>query len=116
MDEARLAGDAQVTLENWSMYGWPPDPDRLSLFYETGADMSVGYSNDRVDEILEVGRRTVDRDERKALYDELQEIVLEELPLGYLTYPTNVEGVNDAIEGWEPHPTEYEYGLRKIRV
>lgn len=115
MDEARLSGDAQVTLENWSMYGWPPDPDRLEVFYHSESDMAVGYANDRVDEILEVGRQTIDRDERMALYDELQEIVVDELPLGYLTYPTNVEGLSDAIEGWEPHPTEYEYGTRRVR-
>lgn len=115
MDEARLAGDAQVTLENWSMYGWPPDPDRLTVFYHSDSDMAVGYSNDRVDEILDVGRRTIDQNERRELYDELQEIVMEELPLGYLTYPTNVEGLSEAVEGWEPHPTEYEYGTRIVR-
>lgn len=112
MDEARLSGEAQVTLENWSMYGWPPDPDRLTLFYHSESDMAVGYANDRVDEILTTGRQTVDRAERKRLYDELQEIVLEELPLGYLTYPTSVVGVNDVLKGWQPHPTQYQYGVQ----
>lgn len=114
MDDARLNGEANVTLENWSMYGWPPDPDRLTLFYHSESDMAVGYANDRVDQLLDEGRKTVDREERKAMYDEVQSIVMDELPLGYLTYPTSVVGVNDAVQNWQPHPTDYEWGFDRV--
>lgn len=114
MDDARLNGEAHVTLENWSMYGWPPDPDRLTLFYHSDSDMAVGYSNDTVDQLLETGRETVDREERESIYNEVQSIVMDELPLGYFTYPTSVVGVNDAVEGWQPHPTDYEWGFDRV--
>ena len=114
MDEARLNGEANVTLENWSMYGRPPDPDRLTVFFHSESDMAVGYENDRVDELLDEGRRTVDPDARKAMYDEVQEIVMDEVPLGYLTYPTSIAGLNDALAGWQPHPTDYEWGFDEV--
>ena len=114
MDDARLNGEANVTLENWSMYGRPPDPDRLTVFFHSESDMAVGYENDRVDELLDEGRRTVDPDARKAMYDEVQEIVIEEVPFGYLTYPTSIAGVNDALAGWQPHPTDYEWGFDEV--
>lgn len=114
MDEARLNGEANVTLENWSMYGRPPDPDRLTVFFHSESDMAVGYENDRVDELLDEGRRTVDPEARKAMYDEVQEIVMDEVPLGYLTYPTSIAGLNDALAGWQPHPTDYEWGFDEV--
>lgn len=114
MDDARMEGEAHVTFENWSIYGWPPDPDRLTLFYQSDSDMAVGYANDRVDEILETGRRTVDQAERRELYDELQEIVLDELPLGYFSYPESIIGILDDVDGFQPHPTEYKWGLERV--
>ena len=114
MDKARLNGEANVTLENWSMYGRPPDPDRLTVFFHSESDMAVGYGNDRVDELLDEGRRTVDPDARKAMYDEVQEIVMEEVPLGYLTYPTSIVGLADALDDWQPHPTDYEWGFDEV--
>lgn len=116
MDDAHAAGDAHVTLENWSMYGWPPDPDRLTFYYHSSASMAPGYANDRVDEILKTGRRTTDSAKRERLYNELQSIVQEELPLGYFSYPASIVGVNAAVESYRPHPTQYKWGLGAISM
>jgi peptide/nickel transport system substrate-binding protein len=61
---------------------WGPDPNEYYNFVgSNGVRNVMGYSNERVDELFELGKRTVDQDERKEYYYEIQEIVAEEVPL-----------------------------------
>ena len=64
--------------------GIPEDPDQMygvfhSSMYPGGGNL-YGYSNKRVDELLDMGRITVDREARKPLYVEAQQIVADEIP------------------------------------
>ncbi|MCU4742464.1 ABC transporter substrate-binding protein [Natronoglomus mannanivorans] len=96
---------------------WYPDPDRLAdFFHSTETVMHSGYDNPAVDRLLETGRETVDRDERKQLYDEIQEIVHEDLPIAFLTDYTNVHGTTADVDGYRPHPIESTYGLESVSI
>ena len=44
------------------------------------------YSNPRVDVLIREGRSTIDQQKRKAVYDEIQQILAEELPYINLWY------------------------------
>ncbi|MGQ0830319.1 MAG: ABC transporter substrate-binding protein [Microthrixaceae bacterium] len=58
------------------------DPDAIRPGLTTGdAGNLVFYSNKKVDQLLDQARQTADFDERKKLYDEVQEITGEEVPL-----------------------------------
>jgi peptide/nickel transport system substrate-binding protein len=63
-----------------------PDPAFLNTFYHSAMLTPVGwnrcaYRNPTVDNLLDEGLSvTVDRDERKRMYDAVQRLVLEELP------------------------------------
>jgi len=64
--------------------GIPEDPDQMygvfhSSMYPGGGNL-YGYSNKRGDELLDMGRITVDREARKPLYVEAQQIVADEIP------------------------------------
>jgi peptide/nickel transport system substrate-binding protein len=48
------------------------------------------YANPRVDDLIERGRRTIDQQERKRIYAELQRIVASDLPYANLFYLDNV--------------------------
>jgi peptide/nickel transport system substrate-binding protein len=48
------------------------------------------YANPRVDQLIEQARRTVDQQQRRTLYAELQRIVAEDLPYIHLWYFDNV--------------------------
>ena len=76
--------------------------------------MHSGYDNSEVDALLETARETTDADERKQLYDEVQEITHEELPIAFLTDYTNVHGVATGVDGYDPHPIESTYGLQHV--
>ncbi|SDG14994.1 ABC transporter substrate-binding protein [Halorientalis regularis] len=94
---------------------WYPDPDRLSDFvHSETATMFSGYENETVDRRLEEARRTTDRDERFGRYAEVQHILQRDLPIGWLTYYTNVVATRAGVEAYRPHPIESCYHLENV--
>lgn len=61
----------------------------------------------RIDELYQIGLYTIDKEQRKKVYDEYQQIILEQLPLMYIVYPTSFVAYDkkiknlyvDALEG-----------------
>ncbi|AFK19688.1 ABC transporter substrate-binding protein [Haloferax mediterranei ATCC 33500] len=94
---------------------WYPDPDRLTDFvHSSEATMFSGYENPEVDALLEQGRRTPKYEERKQIYDDVQAILQRDVPIGWLTYYTNVVGTRADVTGYRPHPTEASYHLETV--
>lgn len=62
-----------------------PDLNSYQFFHSTSSSNYTGFSNARVDELLERGRRTVDHGERVAIYRELGEALAWEGPYLFLT-------------------------------
>ena len=62
------------------------------------------YANDRVDELLEIGRTVADQTRREEVYYEAQEIIVEEAPWVFILNPTRLIGVGPDAEGFIPHP------------
>lgn len=63
------------------------------------------WSTPRLDELLELGRTTVDLEDRLAIYYEAQEIIEANAPWIFMRSPINVDGVRFNIEGFKPHPS-----------
>jgi peptide/nickel transport system substrate-binding protein len=71
------------------------------------------YSNPRVDQLLEQGRRSLNQAERERLYGEVQDIVAKEMvwiPV-YNTKEIVLTGTH--VKGFQVHPVEYNLGLGK---
>ena len=95
---------------------WYPDPDRLTDFvHSSEATMFSGYENPEVDRLLERGRATTKYEDRKRIYDEIQTIIQRDVPIGWLTYFTNVVGTRADVTGYRPHPTEASYHLETVK-
>ncbi len=77
-------GTTEASLFNWT-YG-SVDPDPSSTLHSTGGQNWCSFENARVDELIDQGLQVVDPDARKVLYDELQQIVVEEVPMLYLQW------------------------------
>ena len=77
------AGEFQVFQINWS---GRIDPDGNSyVFLHTGAPQNDGgYSNPEADKLMEDARLTSDTATRKAIYEKLTRIVLNDEPIIYL--------------------------------
>ena len=63
------------------------------------------YSNPRVDELIAEGRSTIDQQKRKAIYDEIQQILAEDLPYINLWYLDNVLVHTNRVHGIEISPS-----------
>lgn len=78
---------------------------------------AVGYANARMDEILPLARTTLDLEERMALYREVQEILLDEAPMLWISVDQLVEGIQPHLKGYEQSPfTRRSWSLKNSWV
>ena len=83
------------------------DPDFLSDFYQSGEvrlNNAPGFADARIDELLQLGRSTLNVDERRAIYAELQERALELSPLVYLMWRSQSYAASKHVVGFRPLP------------
>jgi len=69
------------------------------------------YSNPRVDELTEGGRRAVDLERRRVYYGEVQAIIARDVPIIPLWHEHNVAVMNVAMAGFELFPSSSLWGL-----
>lgn len=70
----------------------PSDPDQYSFWHSTQTVTNITRFKDtkesqRIDKLLEDGRRTLDKEERKKIYMDFQRFLLEESPVIFLFHP-----------------------------
>lgn len=69
----------------------PPDPDQYSLWHSEQSTNFTKYKNTRIDALLEKGRKTAEKNERKAIYQEFQQFLLEDAPAVFLRHLESYE-------------------------
>ncbi|MBT9142612.1 MAG: Glutathione-binding protein GsiB [Dehalococcoidia bacterium] len=93
----------------WSTVTGDADYGLYPLFH-SGQWAPVGWNrsffkNERVDELLEIGRTTADPELRQNAYKEAMEIIMYEAPWLFLHNPAWVTGVRTEVKGLLGHPT-----------
>jgi peptide/nickel transport system substrate-binding protein len=107
VDAPKDPKDFDAVIIGWSL---GVDPDARSIWhseeYPRGLNF-VGYSNDVVDWLIDKGRTTMDKGERKSIYAKMNKIISDEQPYIFLWYPKSVVAVRDRVGGLltEPGPT-----------
>lgn len=66
----------------------PRDPDQYVLWHSTQATNLSKYKSPKLDALLEQGRKTLNQDERKVIYQDFQRFLVEDSPAVFLFYPT----------------------------
>lgn len=80
-----------------------PDPDMLyDGFHCQGRTNRSKYCNPDLDALLVAGRSTMDQAERKAIYSQVQQMLMEEVPEIFAFYRPIPLGYSDKLEGIEP--------------
>lgn len=64
---------------------------------------AAAYENARVDELLDEAQRTIDFDERGGLYQEIQELVAEELPYFWIVETEATRAFQASCTGFRPY-------------
>jgi peptide/nickel transport system substrate-binding protein len=98
--EAALAGEYDLLI---TRYDWN-DPDVLWRYFGTanqGDTNRYFYSNPGLDELLIDGRTTFDQDQRYQIYNEAQQLLLQDTPLIPLYVPVTIVVVSERIQNAE---------------
>ena len=107
----------EAVILGWSM-GF--EPDQYDTWHSGKTKEKefnfVSYNNPEVDELLEKGRRTFDKEERKKTYYRFQEILADELPYIFLYVPDATPIVHSRFKGIIPTTIGISYNLPKWYV
>ncbi len=85
--ENTVPSDYQVLL---SAQDIAPDPDQYQLWHSTQIQTQTnitGYSNVKIDKLLEDGRQEFDSEKRKKIYSDFQRYLTEDVPAVFLYHP-----------------------------
>lgn len=99
--EKRQNGDYMLLTDGLG-FSWP-DPDAYGVYFGTGGSghaRGVNFSDPVLDELLARGRATVDPEERKAVYRQFEERLLEQAPWIFLLYRPQAEAMASYVEGF----------------
>lgn len=105
MDKVYEEQDMQIWGQAWSL---TVDPDAYNVFHSSQSvapgNNAGHFINKRNDELLELGRRTLDIEERKKVYEEWGLLVNEELPYIFIYQRETWNMVNERIKGFDCSP------------
>lgn len=109
---SKYLADTAAGLHDMFILGWTTvtaDADYgLYALFHSSAKGTPGnrtfYGNDRVDELLDLGRTTADQNARLAAYREAQEIIRDDAPWIFTWNGENLTGINKSVKGFVQHP------------
>lgn len=114
INEFVLKGRYDAVILAWNIL---EDPDIYDVWHSSAIRQNglnfVGFRNAELDGLLEKGRSTADRAERKAYYDRMQEILHEEQPYLFLYVPYALPMVQKRFQGIEPAVSGITHNMEK---
>jgi peptide/nickel transport system substrate-binding protein len=84
-----------------------PDGHYYFIFHKNGTANSTGYNNPKVNVLLEQARSTLEREARKDFYLQVQQIVMQDLPVIPLVFNANYVVVSKKVKNWSPAPDTF---------
>jgi len=107
--------DFDMTLVGWVGFV-DPDEWMWNLFHSQGKWNQQQYENAELDKLLDAGRTTLDRAERKEIYRRAQEIVVNDAPMVFLYVNDQTSAWRRRVHGYRVHPTANTRSLRDTWV
>lgn len=105
--DGTAAGEHDMFILGWVTVTGDPDYGLFPLFHSSqmgAAGNRTFYSNPRVDELLDLGRASVDPAVRKAAYMEAQEIIRDEAPWIFTWTGEELNATRSNVVGFKNHP------------
>ncbi|MCB0082822.1 MAG: hypothetical protein KDE47_17905, partial [Caldilineaceae bacterium] len=106
IQEGQRNGTVDSSLYNWTYGGVDPNP--ASTLRSDGGSNWNNFKNERVDELIDQGLAIADPEKRQPIYYEIQQIVVEEVPMLYLQWDTWYNVFSSRVKGL---PTEANDGF-----
>src|SRR5215210_3102506 len=107
----RRAGKFQCNLSGWQGDNGDPDNFLATFFYSAnkGGGNTTFYDNPEVDDLLVQAVRISDLEERKALYQQVEQIVVDDAPCVFLGYQKHQVVTRANITDFQLQPTYIYY-------
>jgi peptide/nickel transport system substrate-binding protein len=105
-------GELDASLFNWTYNSGPAEPDPQTTLRSGGVRNFANYSNPRMDDLLTQGLREVDVKKRQRIYQEVQRIFVEDVPVLYIMFWDWFNVFSKRIKGL---PTKPELGFEIYR-
>ena len=100
-------------------FSWGVDPDQTTMW---GTDSAKGgfnmgkYSNAKVDELLKQGLSELDTAKRTAIYVDMQNILMDELPNVVLFFTQGLAALNKRVKNFFPNATNVRWNAHTFWV
>lgn len=108
--EAMRKGTMECSIFNWTYNSGVLEPDATDTLSTAGGNNFPHFNNKEMDELLSKGLQEVDPAKRQPIYDRIQEIFAEEVPVLYLQYDTWMLPFAVRVEG-RPDTTRNTYPI-----
>jgi peptide/nickel transport system substrate-binding protein len=83
-------------------FNWSNNPDEAPLYHSRntapGGFNGADFKNDQVDQILDQALSTLDKNKRKDLYSQFQDIMSDEVPSPVILFNTGIYGVSKRVQ------------------
>lgn len=103
-------GQAQMFISGWGNATGDADYNQYNLFHSTSKGVPGNhsfYANPKVDELIEAGRKEKDPQKRKAIYEQAQQIEIDEVPLIPYRSSENLAAIAKNVQGITISPSGY---------
>jgi peptide/nickel transport system substrate-binding protein len=99
------------TIMSGTHFGIGPDPDATFYFESTMSpakgghgDNHMQYVNPKIDELLQQGATTIDQEKRKAIYQQIQQVLRDDLAIVPMFQYGFIEGTRKGLLGYVNNP------------
>ncbi|MEK4387419.1 glutathione ABC transporter substrate-binding protein [Solibacillus sp. FSL W7-1464] len=116
--EKTAAGEHDMFILGWSNPTGDADYGLYALFHSSqhgDPGNRSFYTSEKVDELLEKGRREADSSAREAIYKEALQLISDESPMAFVLHPYTLTGVSDKVSGFNVG-TDSIYQLRDVKI
>lgn len=116
--EKTAAGEHDMFILGWSNSTGDADYGLYALFHSSqhgDPGNRSFFSNEKVDELLDKGRREADQSAREAIYKEALQLISDESPMAFVLHPSNLAGVSDKVSGFKVG-SDSIYQLRDVKL
>ena len=105
-------GETELFLLGWSADTTDPNNFIFPLFHSSSKGIggnTLFYSNESVDLLIEEGLREINPSKRERIYKKVENIIVEDAPMVFLTHSFNFTLVNERVFGFKPDPLNYTH-------
>ncbi len=103
-----------------TVVGWlgfiDPDEYFYNIFHSQGKWNQQSFANATFDQLLDQGRKETDMAKRKQIYGQIQQILVDEVPMAFLYMNPRITAYRDNVRGFDAHPTVTTISLRETSL